>query len=131
VDSYEKLDCTRISNARDLRGTVSFFASEESVTGLDEEKSKFPYFSFPLRVGSDGAAKTIRLSEFLRAQRSIHRLRVKGPDKQVQIVFAKNRRFLIALYFSHLSVFSYENLTLCKEPFIFLEYPKNFEACCR
>jgi hypothetical protein len=66
---YEKLDCTRISNARDaldLRGTVGFFASEESVTGLDEEKSKFPYFSFPLRVGSDGAAKTIRLSEFYR-----------------------------------------------------------------
>jgi hypothetical protein len=37
VDSYEKLDRTRISNARgalDLRGTVGFFASEESVTVL-------------------------------------------------------------------------------------------------
>jgi hypothetical protein len=49
---------------------------------------------------------------------------VKGPDKQIQIVFAKNRRFLIALYFSHLFVFSYKNLTLCRESLMFLEYPK-------
>jgi hypothetical protein len=62
----------------------------------------------------------------LRAQRSIHRLREKGPDKQIQIVFAKNRRFLIALYFSHPSVFSYKNLTLCRESFMFLEYPNFF-----
>jgi hypothetical protein len=55
-----------------------------------------------------------------------HRLRVKGPDKQIQIVFSKNRRFLIALYFSHLSIFSYKNLTLCRESLMFLEYPRIF-----
>jgi hypothetical protein len=47
VDSYEKFDCTRISTARgalDLRGTVGFFVSEESVTGLDEEISEFLTF---------------------------------------------------------------------------------------
>jgi hypothetical protein len=56
VDSYEKLDCTKISTAKDaldLRGTAGFFVSTGSVTGLDDEKSEFPYFSFPLRVVSD------------------------------------------------------------------------------
>jgi hypothetical protein len=51
-------------------------------------------------------------------------IRVKGLDKQIQIVFAKISRFLIALYFSHLSVFSYKNLTLCRESLMFLEYSK-------
>jgi hypothetical protein len=64
VNSCEKPDYRRIStaiDALDLRGTVGFLASAESVTGLDEENSEFPYFSFPLLVGStsDGAAKTI------------------------------------------------------------------------
>jgi hypothetical protein len=49
---------------------------------------------------------------------------VKGPGKQIQIVFTKICRFLIALYFSRLSVFSYKTLTLCRESLIFLEYPK-------
>jgi hypothetical protein len=49
-----------------------------------------------------------------------------GPDKQIQIVFTKISRFLIALYVSHLSVFSYKNLTLCRESLMFLEYPKKF-----
>jgi hypothetical protein len=66
VDSHEKLDCTRISTAKDaldLRVTVGFFASAESVTGLGEENSEFPYFFFPLWVVSDGAVRrrTIRL----------------------------------------------------------------------
>jgi hypothetical protein len=60
VDSYEKLDCTRTSTAKDaldLRGMVGFFVSAESVTGLDGENSELPYFSFPSRVVSDGVAK--------------------------------------------------------------------------
>jgi hypothetical protein len=35
----------------------------------------------------------------------MHQLTVKGPDKQIQIAFAKISRFLIALYFSHLCLF--------------------------
>jgi len=53
VDGYQKLDCTRISTAKDaldLRGMVGFFVSAESVTGFEEENSEFPYFSVPLRV---------------------------------------------------------------------------------
>jgi hypothetical protein len=49
-------------------------------------------------------------------------------ERPRQNVFAKNRRFLIALYFSHHYVFSYKNLTLCRESIIFLEYPKFFET---
>jgi hypothetical protein len=59
---------SRISTTRgalDLRGTVGFFASAESVTGLDEENSEFSYCFFPLRVVSDGVAKMIRFSEFI------------------------------------------------------------------
>ena len=65
MNSHEKLDCTRIwtvKGALDLRGTVGFLASGESVTGLDEENSELPYFSFPLGVDKDGVAKMIRLS---------------------------------------------------------------------
>src|SRR6266436_1416576 len=57
VDGDEGLGCTRISTAMgalDLRGTDRFLASAASVTGLDGEKSDFPYCSFPLRVGGDG-----------------------------------------------------------------------------
>jgi hypothetical protein len=41
--------------------------------------------------------------------------RVKGQDKQIHIVAARNSTFLIAVYFSHLLVFSYKNLRLCRE----------------
>jgi hypothetical protein len=38
--------------ALDLRGTVGFLVSGESVTGLDEENSGFAYCTFPLTVVS-------------------------------------------------------------------------------
>jgi hypothetical protein len=38
--------------ALDLRGTVGFLVSGESVTGLDEENSESAYCSFPLTVVS-------------------------------------------------------------------------------
>ena len=51
------LTTQRISTTKDeldLRGTVGFFVSAESVTKLDEENSEFPYFSFPSQVVNDG-----------------------------------------------------------------------------
>jgi len=65
VDSDEKLDCMRIRGALDLRGTIGFFASIESVTNLNKKESIFPYYSFPWRVDGDGAVKRIRFSEFM------------------------------------------------------------------
>jgi hypothetical protein len=54
------------------------------------------------------------------------RLRVKGPDKQVQNVFARipSVKFLIAEYFSHLLVFLHKNLGLRRESLMLLEYHK-------
>ena len=46
---------SKISTARgalDLRGTVGFLVSAESVMGLGEENSELPYCSFPLTVVS-------------------------------------------------------------------------------
>jgi hypothetical protein len=38
--------------------------------------------------------------------------------------------FLIAIYFSHLLVFSYKNLRLCRESLILLEYHKKIGTLC-
>jgi hypothetical protein len=48
-------------DALDLRGTVVFLVSAESVTGLHEENSELPYFTVPLRVVSDGVVQPRRL----------------------------------------------------------------------
>jgi hypothetical protein len=47
-------------DALDLRGTVGFFVSMESVTGLHKENNEFPYFSVPLQVISDGVVRPRR-----------------------------------------------------------------------
>ena len=54
-------------------------------------------------------------------------LRVKGPDK-ISTKMSKN--FLIAIYFSHLPVFSYKNLRLCKESLMLLEYHQKIGTFC-
>jgi hypothetical protein len=50
---HEELRISTAGGALDLRRTVGFFASAESVMRLDKENSESPYFSFPLRAGSD------------------------------------------------------------------------------
>jgi hypothetical protein len=79
----------------------------------------------PITIYSD------RILILLRAQRAIVWLRVKGPDKQIQIGVMQmlSVKILIAVYFSHLTFFSYKNLTLCIESLILLEYHKKVELC--
>ena len=79
---------SKISTARgalDLRGTVGFLVSAESVTGLDEENSELPYCSFPLTVVST-VKRLIRSSEFIRNENATNVVRQPGTTKDSLVV---------------------------------------------
>jgi len=72
-----------------LRGTVYFFVSAESVTGLDEENNEFAYFSVPLHVGSDGAVM-VPSHEYLSAGNRCPSFRTLNPYRQAFNSMSKN-----------------------------------------
>ena len=79
--------------------------------------------------GIDRECEAASLSYVLKDMPSmILEYELEGPDKQIQIGVAQilSENFLIAVYFSHLPVFSYKNLNFCREFLMLFEYHQKF-----